>query len=400
MPLPNCWRIALTDLIPADDWREGGFGLYLHWPFCKAKCPYCDFNSHVVANIDEARWQAAYLSEIRRLAAQTEGRVLQSVFFGGGTPSMMSPGLVDSVLREIRACWPAANDIEITLEANPTSVEAGRFTGYRDAGVNRVSLGVQALNDLDLRRLGRMHTAQEAQAAFTIARNVFDRVSFDLIYARQDQSLADWESELSQALSMAVDHLSLYQLTIEDGTVFGTRAAAGQLSGLPTDDLGADMYLMTQNMCGGAGFEGYEVSNHARPGASSVHNRIYWQSGDYIGIGPGAHGRLTLGHTRWSTSTPLGPTAWLTQVEQSGSGEAAREIVTASDHRTEMLLMGLRLREGLNKSRLTSNGVDVASKRIRHMVELGLVADDTERLRVTDAGRPVLNGVLREILAD
>lgn len=400
MPLPSCWRVVLPDLIPADDWRAGGFGLYLHWPFCKAKCPYCDFNSHVVANIDEARWEAAYLSEIKRLAAQTEGRVLQSVFFGGGTPSMMSPDLVYSILRQIRASWPAANDIEITLEANPTSVEAGRFAGYRDAGVNRVSLGVQALNDGDLRRLGRMHSAQEAYTAFDIARSVFDRVSFDLIYARQDQSLADWKSELSQALSMAVDHLSLYQLTIEDGTVFGARAAAGHLSGLPSDDLGADLYLMTQDMCGAAGFDGYEVSNHARPGASSIHNRIYWQSGDYVGIGPGAQGRLTLVDTRWSTSTPLAPTTWLSQVERTGMGEDPRDIVSAGDHRTELLLMGLRLREGLDKARLAANGIDTDAKRIRDLIDLGFVADDAERLRVTDAGRPVLNGVLREILAD
>lgn len=400
MPLPSCWRVVLPDLIPADDWRAGGFGLYLHWPFCKAKCPYCDFNSHVVANIDEARWEAAYLSEIKRLAAQTEGRVLQSVFFGGGTPSMMSPDLVYSILRQIRASWPAANDIEITLEANPTSVEAGRFAGYRDAGVNRVSLGVQALNDGDLRRLGRMHSAQEAYTAFDIARSVFDRVSFDLIYARQDQSLADWKSELSQALSMAVDHLSLYQLTIEDGTVFGARAAAGHLSGLPSDDLGADLYLMTQDMCGAAGFDGYEVSNHARPGASSIHNRIYWQSGDYVGIGPGAQGRLTLDDTRWSTSTPLAPTTWLSQVERTGMGEAPRDIVSVDDHRTELLLMGLRLREGLDKARLAANGIDTDAKRIRDLIHLGFVADDAERLRVTDAGRPVLNGVLREILAD
>ncbi|MBU0860353.1 MAG: coproporphyrinogen III oxidase, partial [Alphaproteobacteria bacterium] len=230
--------------------------------------------------------------------------------------------------------------------------------------------------------------------------SVFDRVSFDLIYARQDQSLTDWKSELSQALSMAVDHLSLYQLTIEDGTVFGARAAAGHLSGLPSDDLGADLYLMTQDMCGAAGFDGYEVSNHARPGASSIHNRIYWQSGDYVGIGPGAQGRLTLDDTRLSTSTPLAPTTWLSQVERTGMGEDPRDIVSAGDHRTELLLMGLRLREGLDKARLAANGIDTDAKRIRDLIDLGFVADDAERLRVTDAGRPVLNGVLREILAD
>ena len=390
----------MPDAIPQDDWRAGGFGLYLHWPFCKAKCPYCDFNSHVATHIDEARWQRAYLSEIARLGAETEGRVLQSVFLGGGTPSMMSPELVDAILRQIRATWPVANDIEITLEANPTSVEAGRFAGYRDAGVNRVSLGVQALNDADLRRLGRMHTAAEAMIAFDIARDVFDRVSFDLIYARQDQTLTDWRQELSQALALAVDHLSLYQLTVEDGTVFGARAAAGQLRGLPDDDLGADLYLMTQEMCGAAGFDGYEVSNHARSGAESVHNRIYWQSGDYVGLGPGAQGRLTVDGARWGTSTPLGPTAWLTQVERDGHGENPREIIGASDHLTEVLLMGMRLREGIAKGRLRANGFDRDAAQVHDLMALGLIADDPDHLRVTPAGRPVLNGVLRALLND
>ena len=398
--MQSLWRAALPEVIPQDDWRAGGFGLYLHWPFCKAKCPYCDFNSHVAAHIDEARWQSAYLSEIARLGAETEGRVLQSVFLGGGTPSMMSPDLVDAILRQIRATWPIANDIEITLEANPTSVEAGRFAGYRDAGVNRVSLGVQALNDSDLRRLGRMHTAAEAMAAFDIARGVFQRVSFDLIYARQDQSLADWRQELSQALALAVDHLSLYQLTVEDGTVFGARAAAGHLRGLPDDDLGADLYLMTQDMCGAAGFDGYEVSNHARPGAESVHNRIYWRSGDYVGIGPGAQGRLTIDGSRWGTSTPLGPTAWLTQVERDGQGEEARDVIGAADHLTELLLMGMRLRDGIATSRLHANGFDPNSGKVRDLIALGLIADDPDQLRVTPAGRPVLNGVLRALLAD
>lgn len=400
MPLPNWWRVALPEDHQSEDWRAGGFGLYLHWPFCQAKCPYCDFNSHVVSHIDEARWQAAYLAEIARLGTETDGRVLQSVFFGGGTPSMMSPDLVDAILRQIRATWPVANDIEITLEANPTSVEAGRFAGYRDAGVNRVSLGIQALNDADLRRLGRMHSATEAMRAFDLARSVFDRVSFDLIYARQDQTLDQWRSELTQALSMAVDHLSLYQLTVEDGTVFGARAAAGQLRGLPDDDLGADMYLMTQDLCGAAGFDGYEVSNHAPPGSESIHNQIYWQSGDYVGIGPGAQGRLTLGNDRWATATPLGPMVWLDQVERTGSGELPREQLKLDEHRTELLLMGMRLRQGLDKTRLHRIGYDFNTQAVRELIDLGLIADDPERLRTTAAGRPVLNGVLRALLAD
>ncbi|MEM8539192.1 MAG: radical SAM family heme chaperone HemW, partial [Pseudomonadota bacterium] len=273
-----------------EDWEYGGFGLYLHWPFCEAKCPYCDFNSHVVRSIDQQAWADAYLSEIDRIGTETDGRVLRSVFFGGGTPSLMAPEIVDAILTRVRATWPIANDIEITLEANPTSVEAGRFAAFRDAGVNRVSMGVQALNDKDLRALGRLHTAAEAMLAFDIARNVFDRVSFDLIYARQGQSLSAWRNELNAALSLAVDHLSLYQLTIEEGTAFGARYAAGKLRDLPDDDLSADMYALTQEVCAARGFDGYEVSNHARQGAESAHNQIYWRYGDYAGIGPGAHG--------------------------------------------------------------------------------------------------------------
>ncbi|HDR29144.1 radical SAM family heme chaperone HemW, partial [Rhodovulum sp.] len=285
----------------AEDWQAGGFGLYVHWPFCLSKCPYCDFNSHVAASIDMGEWQRAYLSEIRRIGAETGPRTLTSVFFGGGTPSLMAPDLVAAILDTVRATWPCANDMEVTLEANPGSVEAGRFAGYRDAGVGRVSLGVQALNDADLGRLGRLHSAAEARAAFDIARNTFERVSFDLIYARQDQLLADWQAELGQALALGVDHLSLYQLTIEPGTAFGDRHARGGLRGLPDDDRAADMYLATQEICAAAGLPAYEVSNHARPGAESRHNLIYWRYGDYAGIGPGAHGRLTLDGRRWAT---------------------------------------------------------------------------------------------------
>ncbi|MCB5199217.1 radical SAM family heme chaperone HemW [Loktanella sp. TSTF-M6] len=383
-----------------EDWRHGGFGLYLHWPFCQAKCPYCDFNSHVTANVDQDRWGRAYVSEIRRLGAETDGRVLQSVFFGGGTPSLMSVSLVDTIMREIRATWPIANDIEVTLEANPTSTEADRFRGYRDAGVNRVSLGIQALNDHDLRRLGRMHSAAEAMTAFHVARDTFERVSFDLIYARQDQTLNQWKTELTTALDMAVDHLSLYQLTIEDGTVFGQRDALGQLKGLPDDDLGADMYFATQEICAAAGFVGYETSNHARPGAESTHNRIYWQSGDYVGIGPGAQGRLTRNGHRWGTATPLAPGAWLNQVEKEGHGEDPREQINRADALTELLLMGLRLAEGLDRDRLAAAGYQNGNAQERELAALDLIAKDPTRLRVTPAGRPVLNGVLRALLAD
>ncbi len=383
-----------------EDWEHGGFGLYIHWPFCQAKCPYCDFNSHVVAQIDQKAWATAYLSEIERIGAETEGRVLRSVFFGGGTPSLMDPAVVDVILSKIRATWPIANDIEVTLEANPTSVEAGRFAGYRDAGVNRVSMGVQALNDRDLKALGRLHTAHEAMQAFDIARNVFDRVSFDLIYARQGQSVADWTSELSHALGMAVDHLSLYQLTIEDGTAFGDRYAAGKLRGLPDDDVAADMYLATQDICGEAGLPAYEVSNHAAEGAESIHNKTYWKYGDYAGIGPGAHGRLTLGGARYATEAPAGPAVWLSQVRKSGNGDLRRELLSAEDQMVEFLLMGMRLREGVSIDRFPNLKNPFFIKKINMLMSNGLIDFIGDKIKVTDRGMPILNAVLRELLDD
>ncbi|EBA14143.1 radical SAM family heme chaperone HemW [Roseobacter sp. CCS2] len=381
-----------------EDWEHGGFGLYIHWPFCQAKCPYCDFNSHVVAQIDQKAWQAAYLSEIERIGEETKGRVLRSVFFGGGTPSLMDPAVVDAILTKVRATWPLANDIEITLEANPTSVEAGRFAGYRDAGVNRVSMGIQALNDADLKALGRLHTAREAMQAFDVARNAFDRVSFDLIYARQGQSLKDWTSELGQALNLAVDHLSLYQLTIEDGTAFGDRYAAGKLRDLPDDDAAADMYMATQEVCGEAGLFSYEVSNHARPECESVHNKIYWKYGDYAGIGPGAHGRLTLGGTRYATEASLAPTIWLSQVLKTGNGDGNLEALDRQDQFVEFLLMGMRLREGVQLSRFSDCVTYIFQNNINNLQESGFVQKQDDVLRVTDQGYPVLNAVLRELL--
>lgn len=381
-----------------EDWEHGGFGLYIHWPFCQAKCPYCDFNSHVVAQIDQKAWQTAYLSEIERIGSETEGRVLRSVFFGGGTPSLMDPDVVDAILTKVRATWPIANNIEVTLEANPTSVEAGRFAGYREAGINRVSMGIQALNDADLKALGRLHNANEAMQAFDIARDIFDRVSFDLIYARQDQSVSAWEAELRQALGLAVDHLSLYQLTIEDGTAFGDRYAAGKLRGLPDEDAAADMYAVTQDVCGEAGFSAYEVSNHARPGCESVHNKIYWKYGDYAGIGPGAHGRLTLGGTRFATEAPLAPMAWLSQVHKTGNGDSNREELHRADQFVEFLLMGMRLREGVMLSRFPEIMSETYTRKINTLRDLDLVESDSGMLRLTEHGSPVLNAVLREIL--
>lgn len=382
-----------------ETWQEAGFGLYVHWPYCQAKCPYCDFNSHVVQQIDQAAWARAYISEIKRVGAETEGRLLRSVFFGGGTPSLMDADLVAAVLDTVRDTWTLANDCEITLEANPTSVEAGRFAGYRDAGVNRVSLGVQALNDTDLRALGRLHSAKEAQAAFDVARGVFDRVSFDLIYARQGQTLADWDAELSRALDMSIDHLSLYQLTIEEGTAFGDRYAAGKLRDLPDDDVAADMFEITQERCAAAGMPAYEVSNHAAAGAESRHNLIYWQSGDYAGIGPGAHGRLTLNGTRFATTTPLGPAAWLAQVNRTGSGEAEREALSQGDIATETVLMGFRLAAGLPQWR-TAMLPDHFISNINMLVESDHMEVVDDHVRVTARYRPVLNAVLREILRD
>lgn len=378
----------------------GGFGLYLHWPFCQAKCPYCDFNSHVSAAIDQRRWQSAYLSELDRLAEETKGRVLQTVFFGGGTPSMMDPELVDAIIARIRRNWPMSNAPEITLEANPTSVEAGRFKGYRDAGVNRISMGVQALNDTDLKRLGRLHSVSEARAAFDIARNCFDRVSFDLIYARQDQSIQAWEAELEQALNMAIDHLSLYQLTIEDGTAFGTRHAAGGLKGLPDDDLSADMYLLTQDITGTHGMPAYETSNHAIAGSESMHNLVYWRGGDYIGIGPGAHGRLTLNGTKYATVCPPAPIPWLQQVETKGHGESPREAIPPEEQVIEYLMMSLRLSEGTDINRFTSLGGQLPDHKVAELQDLGLITVENGRLRTTLQGRPVLNGILRELLVD
>ena len=382
-----------------EDWRTAGFGLYVHWPFCQAKCPYCDFNSHVARDIDQRRWLSAYQSEIRRIAAEAPGRVLSTVFFGGGTPSLMAPETVAGVLQAARDAWPFANDIEITLEANPTSVEAGRFRGYRDAGVNRLSMGVQSLDDTHLRRLGRLHSADEARRAFTIARGVFDRVSFDLIYARQDQSLSDWQAELGEALSMAIDHLSLYQLTIEDGTAFGARHAAGGLRGLPDDDLSADLYAATQEITARAGLPAYEISNHARDGSESRHNLIYWRYGDYAGVGPGAHGRLTLGGHRYATDTPLAPGAWLERVERTGSGEAGRSPLPRDEQAAEYLMMSLRLSEGTDLSRFeTLGGLPLAEGSVARLVDLGLLHSSGHHIRATEAGRMVLNGLIRDLL--
>ncbi|MBR9650427.1 radical SAM family heme chaperone HemW [Thalassovita aquimarina] len=384
----------------SEDWQQGGFGLYLHWPFCAAKCPYCDFNSHVARKIDQSRWLKAYLAELDRYAEEVPHRVLNSIFFGGGTPSLMDPEVVNAILERVRQIWPQANDLEVTLEANPGSVEAGRFAAYAQAGVSRVSMGIQALNDRDLRRLGRIHTVEEARKAFDIARTQFDRVSFDLIYARQDQSLQDWRAELTEALSMAIDHVSLYQLTIEQGTAFGDRYNRGSLRGLPEDDTAADMYEATQDICGAAGFTAYEVSNHAKPGAESRHNLIYWRYGDYVGIGPGAHGRITLNGQRIASETELAPGKWLHGVE-SGTGAETRRALTGLDQAGEYLMMGLRISEGIDVDRYTAlAGQPLNAGKLSYLTDIGMITPSASNLRVTDQGRMVLNAVIRELLVD
>ena len=381
------------------DADDPGFGIYVHWPFCAAKCPYCDFNSHVRQGIDHERWARALVQDLRHQARDIAPETVTSVFFGGGTPSLMAPGTVAAIIDAIADIFPVAADVEITLEANPTSVEAERFRGFASAGVNRVSLGIQALNDADLRRLGRMHTAAEARKAFDLAQAVFGRVSFDLIYARQDQTIAQWQSELSAALDMAADHLSLYQLTVEPDTRFGALYDAGKLRGLPGDDLSADMFDITQSMTADGGLPAYEVSNHARPGAECRHNLLYWQYGPYLGVGPGAHGRVIKGGHRHATEAERMPEHWLAQVDSTGCGTQVDSLLRDDEMRIEYLLMGLRLRTGVSLQRFSRvTGHDIDDPVIGELISQNYLVRTNTRLAVTDRGRPVLNALLREIL--
>lgn len=381
-------------------WQLAGFGIYIHWPFCQSKCPYCDFNSHVATSIDQTSWCEAYLSELRRLAKEVPGRVLNSIFFGGGTPSLMPPETVGAIIDEAVRLWTPANDIEITLEANPTSIEIDRLRGFRLAGVNRISVGVQALNDADLRRLGRMHDAGEARRAILAAQTIFSRTSFDLIYARQDQSMSAWEAELKLALSLADDHLSLYQLTIEPDTVFGARHERGLLDGLPGEDLAADMFQLTQDICDAYDRPAYEVSNHAHQGGESRHNLIYWRCGDYIGIGPGAHGRLTdRENRRVATACPRMPNDWLSLVHRGLPGEEQRDALSAEARATEMLIMGLRLTEGVDLARYEKiAGAPLDPAKIRNLVTADLLRVEDGILTTSRSGRMVLNWVLKQLL--
>lgn len=375
-----------------ENWQEAGFGLYLHWPFCAAKCPYCDFNSHLASHIDHDAWLSAYIEELDRAANLTPDRVLQTIFFGGGTPSLMEPRVVDEILNHVAKRWTVANDIEITLEANPTSVDAQNFQSMADAGVNRVSVGVQALVDEDLRSLGRLHSADEARKAIETAQNIFDRMSFDLIYARQHQTLAQWEEELKAALTLGSSHLSLYQLTIEDGTAFGDRHRRGSLQGLPNDDQGADMYQLTQEICLEAGLLRYEVSNHARPGEEARHNLIYWKGGDYLGVGPGAHGRLWIDGTRYATEQSRMPNIWL-----RGERSHVREALDSTEIAEEMILMGLRLRTGLDLDRLTRwTGYEIQN--LRDLQEEGWIRVENRHLIVNEHATLLLNAIIERLI--
>ncbi len=376
-----------------------GFGLYVHWPFCAAKCPYCDFNSHVRSSIDEDGWTEAILTELSYVAElQSDDRpVLQTIFFGGGTPSLMSGRAVERIIDEAARLWRGANDLEITMEANPASADAARFADYAKAGVGRLSLGVQALNDADLKFLGRLHNVAEARAAVALAQRTFPRISFDLIYARPNQSVAAWRDELSEALAFGTEHLSLYQLTIEPGTPFATLHRQGTLR-IPEDDLGAAFYETTQEITVNAGLPAYEVSNHARPGCESRHNLLYWRYGSYAGVGPGAHGRLDLNGKRFATVCERLPERWREKVSSEGHGFVEMSEVEPADAAREHLLMNMRLGEGLDLEAYYARWrVAPPPQRIAVLAEAGLVKLDRDRLSATPQGMLLLNRVIEEL---
>jgi putative oxygen-independent coproporphyrinogen III oxidase len=377
------------------------FGVYVHWPFCLSKCPYCDFNSHVRhAAVDEDRFARALSREIATMSSRLPGRTVSTVFLGGGTPSLMQPRTVAAILEAIAQNWPMTRDVEITLEANPSSVEANRFRGYRAAGVNRVSLGVQALNDAALKQLGRLHSASDALEAVAVARTLFDRYSFDLIYARPGQRVDAWRDELEAALAHAGEHLSLYQLTIEQDTPFALLHAAGKLV-TPNDELARTLFDVTQEICSRAGMPAYEVSNHARPGGECRHNLIYWKGCEYAGVGPGAHGRIDLNGIRHATATEKQPEAWLARVENCGHALVTDEALSQDEMADEFLLMGLRLTEGIDPARFAGlAGRTLNAERICFLREQGFVESTKEgTLRATRAGFPVLDAVVADLAA-
>ncbi len=386
---------------------DEGFGLYVHWPFCISKCPYCDFNSHVADRIDQDAWRESLLKELTHFAAQTYGRTLTSIFFGGGTPSLMDPETTADIIDAARRHWNSANDLEITLEANPGTVDAERFAAFHAAGVGRLSMGVQSLKESDLRFLGRRHSVEEARKAWRTAAKIFPRVSFDLIYARPQQTIADWENELCEALREVADHgithLSLYQLTMEPGTAMHDAHARGDFI-LPDGDVGAALYDVTQSACEAAGYPAYEISNHAKDDAVCRHNLTYWRGGDYVGIGPGAHGRLTVGGVAYATRQIKAPAIWLKRVAALGHGTQEEETLAPETRAEELVMVGLRLAEGVDKSRfarLTGRPLSdvIDTQAVRALIADGFLSDTPLNLSATPKGRLALNAVLRELLA-
>jgi putative oxygen-independent coproporphyrinogen III oxidase len=399
MPSPDLVP-SVSDVVPSS--ANPGFGVYIHWPFCQAKCPYCDFNSHVRhAAIDQPRYLEAFRRELRTTRERIGPRAVSSIFFGGGTPSLMTPATVSGILDEIAELWTVAANAEITLEANPSSVEAAKFTGFKTAGVNRVSLGVQSLVEADLKALGRIHSVAEAKTAIEIARRTFDRFTFDLIYARPGQTADAWTVELAEALKLASDHLSLYQLTIEPDTPFEALARAGKLH-IPPPELADELWAVTQDMTAAAGLPAYEISNHARLGQESRHNVLYWRYGEYAGIGPGAHGRLLAGGQRFATATQRNPERWLALVEAGGHGLIDDQPLDRAEQADEALLMGLRLEEGLDLARLARLGaVRPSEAKIAQLMDLGMITrvGNHDRIRATSRGRFVLNRLVEELSA-
>jgi len=377
--------------------------VYIHWPFCLSKCPYCDFNSHVADTIDHGRWRDALLAELSHVAAQLPDRTVVSIFFGGGTPSLMEPATSAALIDAIAGHWLMAGDIEITLEANPTSAEAARFRDFRTAGINRLSIGVQALDDAALKFLGRGHDRSQAVDAVGLAGSIFPRVSFDLIYARPGQTVDDWKGELAQALAMEAGHLSLYQLTLEKGTPFYAAHRRGDFS-LPAEELGGALYDATQELCEARGVPAYEISNHARPGSECRHNLVYWTGGDYAGIGPGAHGRLSIGGKTVATEQIPGPANWLEAVAVRGHGTRKFEALDAMTRQEEVLMMGLRLRDGLTRDSFRlATGLEfedaLEARRLRRLIDARYLELDAHGLRATPAGLIRLNAVLTALLA-
>lgn len=395
--------LSLKNPAVEDASQTAELAVYVHWPFCKFKCPYCDFNSHVRDSVAHDDWRRAFVRELQFYRDLTGARHIQSVFFGGGTPSLMEPQTVETVIETIADLWGLPQGTEITLEANPTSVETEKLRGFKAAGVNRVSLGVQAMNDTDLKALGRQHSAAEALAAVKLAGSIFDRFSFDLIYARPDQTVADWRQELAAALPYANGHMSLYQLTIEEGTQYHTLFMRGDLK-IPEEETAAQLYEATQEMMAAADMPAYEISNHARFGDESRHNLVYWRYGDYAGIGPGAHGRLTLDGTKKATRAHRAPEIWLQKTLEKGHGAHPFEEIDFPKRAREMLLMGLRLTEGISLSRFEAeSGLPllefVNPRRVTMLEGEGLLERSGDRIAATASGRQKLNAVLAYLLS-